>query len=274
MCDRATIRATDKSVIADIAATIARLTEADKIFFLNYNASGRYDFLALLPGKAQLSFRQYQYLVESGCSEYGSVMLWCCHTAQAYKYLHTGHIFYSLACIPEKLVYNNNGTPMPDISMVSDSAAIEQAKATFYSLFTLAQSFLDGANYHAAKGHLLISVFSLHQATEHALRALILVLTGYNGRGHDLGISLRHCYYCAPSLCRIFPQDTESEKAIYHLLNNAYLHTRYKNSYTIYSTELTELIKRVSSLHVQVLCLFEERLLTFKTHVRCQTKSS
>jgi HEPN domain-containing protein len=271
MCGRATTGQTISPVIPTIASIIAGLTGADKVYFLHSRGENRHDFLALLPGRAQLSFRHYQSLAANACAEYSPVMLWCCHTALACNYLRTGHIFYSLACTPERLVYDS-GLPMPGIGVINDSTAVGQAETAFYSGFTLAQSFLDGAGYYAGKGQLNAAAFSLHQAAEHTLRALLIALTGYNGRGHDLDVLLRHCQYCASSLCRVFPQDTEAEKDIFRSLNRAYLHARYKSGYTIPGTQLAELLSRVSSLQAQVRCLFEEQLLTFKTHIKCQKK--
>ena len=262
-------RLPDQGDIHQIAAAIAGLTAADKVYYLG-SSKGRYDFLALLPGRAQASFRQYQQRVAEQCRAYGCVMLWCCHTAAACKYLTTGHIFYSLACTADRLVYDN-GRPLPEPGAIDVSDVGRHAEAAFHALFAMAASFLAGARYHAARDHINIAAFSLHQATEHALRALLLALTGYNGRGHDLRILFRHCQYCAPSLCSLFPQDAPDEKAIFQLLNRAYLHTRYSSGYHITPAELALLLSRVGRLQVLVRCLFEERLLTFKNHIKCQT---
>jgi HEPN domain-containing protein len=272
MCGRATVNTPDQRVVESITAAIARLTEADKIYLLSQAPASRYDFLVLLPGKAQLSFVHYQRIVEEECRKYGTVILWCCHTTRACKFLAAGHIFYSLACNPQMLLYDS-GRPLPK-PIIDVGAAIMQAEDAFYPLMAIARSFLDGAQYHSAKGQLRAAAFSLHQATEHALRALLFTLTGFNGRGHNLHLLLWHCSYCAPPLCRLFPQETEADKATLLLLKNAYLHARYKVHYLVKPSQLDELLVRVESLHVQALALFEERIITFKTYATCQMKSS
>jgi HEPN domain-containing protein len=274
MCGKATETITP-SIHEEIASTIARLTHAEKIFFISEAVKERepqYDFLALLPGNTPLRFSQYKTLVADACRALGCVVLWCNHLGAAYKLLREGHLFYSTVCMPERLVYDNCRLPLPGATSVDADTIIERSGTTFHHLFATAASFLDGARYYAVTSQWKTAAFLLHQAAEHALRAFIFSSTGYNGYGHGLDHLLRQCSYCAPQLNELFPQDTGDNKRLFHLLNSAYTHTRYKPHYAISATELAILLERVAQLHTRVQHLFEQRLITFKQTFLCANK--
>jgi HEPN domain-containing protein len=254
--------------LQSIITTIARFTNAGKIFLISLaveaNRKAQYDFLALLPESTPLSFKEYQNLIESNCSEFGSVMLWCSHLGEVNKLLKDGHIFYSAVCTVDRLVYDNRRIILPEKGNIDIATVIAKSQTVFNGLFATAKSFLDGARYYATTEQVKTSAFMLHQATEHALRALLFSVTAYNSYNHNLDNLLRHCNYCAPELNKMFPRDTDKEKEIFHLLNSAYVHTRYKANYEISTDDLMLLLDRIDHLQIEVQQFFEERLIAFK----------
>jgi len=254
--------------LQSIVTTIARFTNAEKIFFISLateaNRKVQYDFLALLPGNSPLTFMEYQNLVESNCNEFGSVMLWCGHSGEVNKLLKDGHIFYSAVCNADRLVYDNRRISLPERGNIDIATVITKSQTVFNGLFATAKSFFDGARYYATTEQVKTAAFMLHQATEHTLRALLFSVTAYNSYNHNLDNLLRHCNYCAPELIKIFPRDTDKEKEIFHLLNSAYVHTRYKANYEISTDDLMLLLDRIDHLQIEVQQFFEERLIAFK----------
>jgi HEPN domain-containing protein len=266
ICNKAAISSAKE--LQSIITSIVRYTNAEKIFFLSLateaNRKVQYDFLALLPGNSTLTFKEYQNLVETNCSEFGSVMLWCSHLGGVNKLLKDGHIFYSAVCIDDRLVYDNRRISLPEKGNIDIAAVITKSQTVSNGLFATAKSFLDGARYYATTEQIKTAAFMVHQATEHALRALLFSVTAYNSYNHNLDNLLRHCNYCAPELNKIFPRDTDKEREIFHLLNNAYVGTRYKTSYEISPDDLILLLERVAYLQIEVQQFFEEKLIAFK----------
>jgi HEPN domain-containing protein len=254
--------------LQSIITTIARFTNAEKIFFISLAADAdrnvQYDLLALLPGNTPLSFKEYQNLVENNCSEFGSVMLWCSHLGGVNKLLKEGHIFYSAICTPDRLVYDNRRMALQEKADIDVAAVIAKSKTVFNELFATAKSFLDGARYYANTEQVKTAAFMLHQATEHALRALLFSVTAYNSYNHNLDNLLRHCNYCAPELNKIFPRVTNKENKIFDLLNSAYVHTRYKANYEISTDDLMSLLDRIDRVQIEVRQFFEEKVIAFK----------
>jgi len=268
ICNKSAISSAKE--LQTIITTIARFTNAEKIFFISLaieaNRKVQYDFLVLLPGNCQLTFKEYQNLVENNCSELGSVMLWCSRLGEVNKVLNDGHIFYSAVCTADRLVYDNQRIPLLEKADVDVAAVIARSQTIFNGLLATAKSFLDGARYYLTTKENKTAAFMLHQATEHALRALLFSVTAYNSYNHNLDNLLRHCNYCTPELNKIFPRDTDKEKEIFHLLNSAYVHTRYKANYEISTDDLMLLLNRIDHLQIEVQQFFEERLIAFKIH--------
>jgi HEPN domain-containing protein len=193
-------------------------------------------------------------------------MLWCSHSGEVSKLLKEGHIFYSVVCTPDRLGYDNRRIALQEKNDIDIAIVITKSQTVFNGLFATAKSFLDGARYYATTKQVKTAAFMLHQATEHALRALLFSVTAYNSYNHNLDNLFRHCNYCAPELNKVFPRNTDKEKEIFHLLNSAYVHTRYKSNYEISTDDLMLLLDRICHLQIEVLQFFEERLIAFKIH--------
>jgi HEPN domain-containing protein len=248
--------------------TIARLTNAEKIFWIGQSCELQYDFLALLPGDAPLPFKEYQNLIESQCAEWGTTMLWCSHLSEACKYLKEGHIFYSSLCTADRMVYDNKRIQLPIETDINIAVLVEKARSTFEAPFSLSQSFLDGSKFYTAGGKPSATAFMLHQAAEHALRAFVLALAGYSSYHHDLGSLLKRTYFIAPQIAKVFPQEPDQEKQLFQLLNRAYTDTRYKSSYKVSAVDLISLLDKVAELQTLIREGFEDRLTHFENQFK------
>ncbi len=100
------------------------------------------------------------------------------------------------------------------------------------------------------------AAFQLHQATEHAYTAILLVFTGYKPKTHKLTTLGKRCACHKPTFLTIFPKTTPNEERMFKLLVKAYVDARYKPSNRISKKELEYLGERVKKLHglVKRLC--------------------
>jgi HEPN domain-containing protein/predicted nucleotidyltransferase len=90
--------------------------------------------------------------------------------------------------------------------------------------------------------------FLLHQATEHAYTAILLVFRGYKPKVHNIKTLGRRAGSCDPQFLTVFPKGTAEQKRMFKLLQKAYVDARYKPSYRITRNELEYLAKRVKML--------------------------
>lgn len=251
-----------------VVETIIRITNAEKLFWSGYTINSKqrpqFDFLILLPSNAKYSYNDYLTQVQSKCSEIGSVLIWCNKINEVYKQLREGHIFYSAVCTEGLIVYDNKRLPLPEKAVIDIASIKVKARNIFKDAFHNAKSYLDGAEYFATTNQFKQAAFLLHQATEHALRALLASLTGLTSYGHNLKSLIRHSSFCAPDLNGIFPKNNDVEKELFNLLNTAYVDARYDPNYEISQENVMLLLDRVNSILTQTEQFFENRLKMFE----------
>jgi len=257
-----------------LVETIIRITNAEKLFWSGFAINNRnrpqFDFIVLLPPDAKYSYSDYLTQVQAKCSEIGSVLIWCNKINEVYRRLRGGHIFYSAVCTDGFLVYDNRRLPLPEKAPIDISTIKVNARNIFNDAFQNAKSYLDGAEYFATSNQYKQAAFLLHQATEHAIRALLASLTSLTTYGHNLKSLIRYSSFCAPGLDAIFPKNTDEEKESFNLLNTAYVAARYNPSYEISQEQVMLLLERVYSILTQTEQSFEERLKMFENLILSQ----
>lgn len=163
--------------------------------------------------------------------------------------LRNGHIFYSLQCIQGNLVYDNKATDYP----ITPPEILEEMKRQSYlkfeQNFMKALDFSEGAAYLHENNGSRISAFMLHQGAELTYRGILQGLNGYDKKTHEIRLLKKLVRRCAPQLCNIFPDDSEEEKRILDVLENAYSHARYDNDFQIPEEDWTALFEKVMLLH-------------------------
>ncbi len=108
-----------------------------------------------------------------------------------------------------------------------------------------------------------IAAFQLHQATERYYSALLLVLTDYKPKTHDIKKLGKLAAAQEPILLEVFPQGTEEERKRFELLRKAYVDARYEDDYKITLKELKWLGARVKVLQDLTQSICKEKIESF-----------
>lgn len=116
------------------------------------------------------------------------------------------------------------------------------------------------ARYAIADGKPDHSAFNLHQAAEHAYRALLLVLTLYSPKSHRLTILRSLAENLDARLIEAWPRDTRSARRAFARLERAYVDARYSHHYEITGEELVWLVERAGALQATITAICAERL--------------
>lgn len=104
------------------------------------------------------------------------------------------------------------------------------------------------------------AAFNLHQAAETLYQGLLLVLTLYSPKSHNL-IRLRNMTEpLEPRLREVWPHETKFQKRCFELLRAAYVKARYSRHYRITEEELAWLTERIELLRTIVREACEARL--------------
>ncbi|MDR3682075.1 MAG: HEPN domain-containing protein [Flavipsychrobacter sp.] len=165
--------------------------------------------------------------------------------------LREGHYFFSDIKEEGILLYDAGNIPLAKPSVLTPAERKQIATDDFEHWYGDAEEFLVTAQFQANR-KLNIAAFLLHQATERAYAAVLLVFTGYKPRTHNLGKLLHKCKEFAPELADVFPRKPTNEKYLFELLKKAYIDARYKKNYKIIEEQLNVLIDRIKQTHAIV----------------------
>jgi HEPN domain-containing protein/predicted nucleotidyltransferase len=158
------------------------------------------------------------------------------------------------------VLYETPGHPFVDPQPLSPEVAQEEAQGYFDYWFQSAEYFVKLTNYSVADRHLNEAAFNLHQATERAYHCILLVLTLYTPKLHDIEKLRKEAARIDPRLIEVWPENTRRARSRFQKLKRAYVDARYSMHYTITTEELAWLAERVAHLHSLVRTICEERL--------------
>ncbi|AKD02106.1 HEPN domain-containing protein [Pontibacter korlensis] len=263
-------RCTHTDTSADVRQLVNFLAEAvrpEKIFLLNSPVpdmagdAAYVELLVVMPYRSHILFREHQELVEFANLR-GRHVSCSLHRSDAVREaLEQGHIFYSLSCTPCNLVYDDGSEPLPSTPLELYPIIRETALKTFRVRYGRGQAFYDCAR---SCDNAAIIPFLLHQAAELTYRAILISLMEKDTRTHSIKALIRYSRRVAPQLSSVFPRDTPEEKQLVHLLDEAYLKSRYEPEYRFYTVTIDELFKRVKQLQEMVKQIFEEKVRLFE----------
>lgn len=138
--------------------------------------------------------------------------------------------------------------------------ALAEAEEYFGDWTESVEEFLETAKFTRSRGYTRKAAFQLHQATETLYQGLLLVLTLYAPRAHNLVRLRKMTEPLAPRLAEVWPHETKFEKRCFELLRAAYVKSRYSRHYRITDEELAWLTERVDLLREIVREASEARL--------------
>jgi HEPN domain-containing protein len=235
-----------KPLIQFLVTTIA----PTKIYMLEHNdftdaASAEYiDLLIVVSGRG-VSFNEMEPMLEWPYLKDRQV---CCSLhSESYvlEGLKNGSIFYSLNCIPENIVYDDNAKSYPVLSSEQLEPMLQVARETFMKGFEKAKCFYECAVKLFSSGNYEPTLFMLHQATELTCRSLVLSLNGYDLKTHKIRTFRKHLRRCASRLLTIFRDDTEEEKNLLDILEKGYVDARYEDDFKVEEGVFPLLFERV-----------------------------
>ena len=132
-----------------------------------------------------------------------------------------------------------------------------QAQVWFEEWFKSAGRFYEMFEFGLAKGYCKEAAFELHQATERYYHTVLLVLSAYKPKTHNLEDLGKRAGDLHPELRNVFPQSTPAEERLFKLLKKAYVDARYSSKYVITAEELAVIAGWVRDLRdrVERVCL-------------------
>ena len=139
----------------------------------------------------------------------------------------------------------------------------ELAEEYYDDKYGRGDSFLKQANYAYMDHDFRMASFDLHQACENYYKSLILTFTLYSPKEHSLiELSAKAKTHSLDS-SKAFRRDTQEEKRLFDLLQNAYIQARYNKLFRVTKEDIEALIPKVEQLRDITRQSCEERIRTY-----------
>jgi predicted nucleotidyltransferase/HEPN domain-containing protein len=147
---------------------------------------------------------------------------------------------------------------------LAPGAAREEAQIYFDDFLSSAREFQEMAAFGIERRFETKAAFLFHQAAETLYSCLLLVVSLYAPKSHNL-VRLRGLAETLdPRLTEVWPTETKFQKGCFELLRAAYVKARYSPHYKITAEELIWIQARVETLQGLVKDLCEARLQQLK----------
>lgn len=156
------------------------------------------------------------------------------------------------------------GASFVDPQPLPPETALQEAEEYYAEALETSEHRTKLAAFARSSGFTKVAAFELHQATETLYQGLLLVLTLYAPRAHNLVRLRRMTEPLVPRLTEVWPHETKFEKRCFELLRAAYVKSRYSRHYKITDEELAWLTGRIELLREIMREACEKRLVELR----------
>lgn len=175
--------------------------------------------------------------------------------------LDRGRYFFADIVREGIVLFDTPGAKLHKPVDLKAQAALAEAEEFFADWMASSASFARGAKFYMGEGaDPKLAAFNIHQSSEHLYHCVLLVVTLYSGKAHNLAFLRKKCEAIDVRLAQAWPRETKFERRCFELLREAYVKARYSKHYKISAEELTWLTERVELLRGLATTVCQERL--------------
>lgn len=235
-----------------VISFLAEVIAPEKIFCLNHepgeDGTDHANLILVIPERHAQNFVDIETVFDFALMKHHHISCSLFKSSFFHKMITEGHIYFSMACNPDSLVYDDCSKPMPKLKLDERPEKIEKTKQDFYTGITKAKTFFTAALQYKCENRIL-SAFMLHQAAELSLRALNRSLTTQDKTTHNISSLLKFNLRLTTRLSLLMDDGSGEDERLLFILNGAYLGYRYHEKYNIEPADLETLFGKVKKLH-------------------------
>ena len=182
--------------------------------------------------------------------------------------LDRGRYFWADIVREGIVLFDTPGAKLRKPADLKAQVALAEAEEFFADWMASSAGFQKVAAYCISIDNSNLAAFNLHQASEHLYHSVLLVVTLYSGKAHNLAFLRKKCEAIDARLADAWPRETKFERRCFELLREAYVKARYSKHYKISAEELTWLTERVEVLRAVATTVCQERLAQLREAAR------
>jgi HEPN domain-containing protein len=248
-----------------VTVFLVTTVEPERIYRIVHEAAAQQqpvtDLMIVLPDSMQNKpFGEYETLIEAGCSLETQLSFSLHQATHVNAAVKEGHVFYSLVCTEENLMYWSEEKEWPTTPGEKLKEIIQNAWQRFQTNFSKAETFLYHATQCIQQQNNKLTAFFLQQAAELCCRALLISLTGRDKKTHSIAALKKSCRRCTSVVDQAFPCNTEEDERLLKILEVAYIAARYEDDFSLSVTDSELLLLKVQQLHQAAVTAVKSRL--------------
>lgn len=179
--------------------------------------------------------------------------------SQLNRELKAGSLFCSMLKEKGIFLYDNTGRRLARRCKFDFRKIRDDVRKYYEEMLLVADEFLWCAERSHKERKSRSAMFMLHQVAENYLHTAFYVYIQYGIKFHDIDRCLDYCRLLIPEFASVFPQNTEEDIRLYHLLQSAYIKARYDRYYPASDNETTLLLLRIRELRYLTVQVCRER---------------
>ena len=168
--------------------------------------------------------------------------------AELNKALDKSRYFYTDIKKDGVMLYDSGKYKLARRRKLDYAEIAEIAREYYEDKFPWASEFFALGKLAVDKGNYKMASFQFHQAAENYLRTIPMVFILYGYKEHDLAFLMNECKKHTLEIYRAFPQDTDEERRLFKLLQDAYVQARYNKNFLVTRADIDALIPRIELL--------------------------
>jgi len=225
--------------------------------FCSFTSTVRTDLIIVMDQYKYKPFDEIHSLLNFAILGYENISCTAYTYATIIEFLSKGHLYFSTLCTPDNCVYKSTSNfALPLLSSEKCIELIETSKQLFDYNMQKAITFFNGAGQLAKESECTVSAFMVQQACELTFRSLLLSLRGKQVKCHDLVVLRKHLTHFVPSIIGIFHENEEEEIKLLTSIQEAYIKSRYDQTYKISSIEFEKFIVAANKLIQNAIQIF------------------
>lgn len=184
------------------------------------------------------------------------------HTrSEVHHNLVQGRFLFSDIAKEGVLLYDADDVPFPTAKPKTAAEKLAMSQEYFEEYYPKAGEFFDLYQITLIKGQLENSAYQLHQAVENLYNTVLLVITLYSPKNHNIRALRSMANTLDRRLIYVWPSEFRWQKAAFNILRDGYVKARYRRkNYQISQEQLVWLGEMAQELARVVLAITQERL--------------
>ena len=185
--------------------------------------------------------------------------------------LHRGRYVFADIVREGVLLYDTPGTRLHKPADLKARVALQESERHYEQWMASAADFDEVAAFCMAHDKPKLAAFNFHQTAEHLYHAILLVVTLYSGKAHNLAFLRKKAEAIDARLTDAWPRETKFERRSFELLREAYVKARYSEHYKISDDEVRWVAERVKALRTLATIVCQERFVELRVEAANET---